>query len=203
MMQENINFNNKRYDLFASINHIGSLHKGHYYCNIRQYNKWIKYDDSLVEEDDDINVSNTYILVYKVNKELYYKNKKYFFNFNFTSVMDTAYKIYIGQLNFDHIFNYIINDNGDILEEFEKNCFYYYGEPVKIKEFKGYLINMYKNEKSEICAKIKTNNDVLETKIHGSDIKEIIKKDKGSKDDNDSIYTNNNNDEICSGCEIY
>ena len=124
--------------------------------------KWIKYDDSHVVEDDDINVSNIYILVYKANNDEYYENKNYCFNFNFVSVMDTAYKIYIGQLNFDHIFNYIINDKGDIVEEFKNNCFYYYGEPVCWKDNKGFLVNMYKNEKSEICAKIQVNNKILE-----------------------------------------
>ena len=196
MMQKNNPI--KKYDLFACINHIGTLHKGHYYCNVKQDNKWIKYDDSQVEEDDDINVSNFYILVYKANDDEYYRNKNYFFNFNFLSIMDTAYKLYIEQINFEHIFNYIINDKGEIIEEIKNNCFYYYGEPVKIKNTKGFLINMYKNEKSEICAEIQTNHEIVKTKIRGSDIKETIKK-------NEMKYNSiiQNNDEICSGCIIY
>ena len=113
--------------------------------------------------------------------------------------MDTAYKIYIGQLNFDHIFNYIINDKGDIVEEFKNNCFYYYGEPVCWKDNKGFLVNMYKNEKSEICAKIQVNNKILEAKVKGSDIKETIKKEYNGYSENN----NQDNDEICSGCKIY
>ena len=200
MMTQSLEKNdrNKKYDLFACINHVGTLLKGHYYCYVKQDKKWIKYDDSQVAEDDDINVSNIYILVYKANNEDYYKDKKYFLNFNFLSVMDTAFKIYIGQLNFEHIFNYIINEKGEIVEEFKNNCFYYYGEPVFVKDNKGFLVNMYKNNKSEICAKIQVNNGILETKIRGSDIKETIKKEI-----NDENTTNENNDEVCSGCEIY
>ena len=57
---------------------------------------------------------------------------------------------------------------------------------------------MQKNEKSEICAKIQVDNEIIETKIKGTDIKETIKKE------NLNIETNNqNSDEICSGCEIY
>ena len=197
MMQKNNQI--KKYDLFASINHIGTLHKGHYYCDVKQDNKWIKYDDSNVEEDDDINVSNIYILVYKANNDEYYENKNYFFNFNFLSIMDTAYRLYIGQINFEHIFNYVINDNGDIIEEFMNNCLYYYGEPVKYKNTKGFLINMYKNEKSEICAEIQTNNGIVETKVRGSDIKETIK----TNSMNLSSSAIKNNDEICSGCILF
>ena len=200
MMSQNSdnNVNNKKYDLFAGINHIGTLHKGHYYCNVKQDKKWIKYDDAHVEEDDDINVSNIYILVYKADNEEYYKNKHFFFNFNFLSVMDTAYQIYIGQLNFEHIFNYVINDKGEIIEEFKNNCFYYYGEPVYYKDKKGYLVNMYKNNKSEICAKIHFNNQIIETKVKGTGIKEIIKGDY-----NGSTMNSPDNDEVCSGCFIY
>ena len=196
MMQKNKE--NKKYDLFACINHVGTLHKGHYYCNVKQDKKWIKYDDSHVEEDDDINVSNIYILVYKANNDEYFKNKKYFFNFDFISLMDTAYRIYIKQINFEHIFNYIINDEGEIIEEFKNNCFYYYGEPVFFKDKKGFLVNMYKNEKSEIVAKIQVKNSILETRVKNSDIKETIKKE--IEDEN---INNQNNDEVCSGCEIY
>ena len=196
MMQKNKE--SKKYDLFACINHVGTLHKGHYYCYVKQDTKWIKYDDSHVEEDDDINVSDIYILVYKANNEEYLKNKKYFFNFDFISLMDTAYRIYIKQINFEHIFNYIINDKGEIIEEFKNNCFYYYGEPVVVKNTKGFLINMYKNEKSEIVARVQVNSSVIETKVRNSDIKETIKNEIEVENTNSQ-----NNDEVCSGCEIY
>ena len=198
MMQNNQEkiIKNKKYDLFACINHVGTLHKGHYFCNVKQDKKWIKYDDSLVEEDSDINVSNVYILVYKADDDEYYQRKQYFFNLNFFSLMDTAYKIYIGQLNFEHIFNYIINDQGDIIEEYKNNCFYYYGEPVVFKDKKGYLVNLQKNEKSEICAKIQVNNEIIETKIKGTDIKETIKNESLNIDNTN----NQNSDEICSVC---
>ena len=80
----------------------------------------------------------------------------------------------------------------------KKNFFYYYGEPVFFKDKKGFLVNMYKNEKSEIFAKIQVKNSILETRVKNSDIKEIIKKE--IEDEN---INNQNNDEICSGCEIY
>ena len=192
------NKESKKYDLFACINHVGTLHKGHYYCYVKQDTKWIKYDDSHVEEDDDINVSDIYILVYKANNEEYLKNKKYFFNFDFISLMDTAYRIYVKQINFEHIFNYIINDEGEIIEEFKNNCFYYYGEPVVVKNTKGFLINMYKNEKSEMVARVQVNSSVIETKVRNSDIKETIKNEIEVENTNSQ-----NNDEVCSGCEIY
>ena len=79
------------------------------------------------------------------------------------------------------------------------NCLYYYGEPVKYKNTKGFLINMYKNEKSEICAEIQTNNGIIETKVRGPDIKETIK----TNSMNLSSSAIKNNDEICSGCILF
>ena len=194
LMQKNKK--NKKYDLYAVINHIGTMTKGHYYCNIKQGNKWIRYEDSYVIEDDDINVSNVYLLVYKVNNKEYYKNKNYDFYFNFFGLMDTAYKIYLKQFNFEHLFNYILNEKEEIIEEFKGNCEYYYGEPVTINNQKGFLIYMYE-KKDEVFAKIKLNKGFLETKIKNNyKIKDTLK--GGGNDGN----ITNQNTAICSGCLI-
>ena len=190
------NKNNKKYDLYAIINHLGSISKGHYYCNIKQGNKWVRYDDSYVMEDDDINVSNVYLLVYKANIKEYYKNKIYDFHFNFLGLMDTAYKIYIKQLNFEHLFNYILNEKEEIIEEFRNNCEYYYGEPITINNQKGFLVNVYKKE-DDIYAKIKINMGFIESKIKNFKIKDTLK-----EEEND-ININIENKAICSGCIIY
>ena len=190
------NKKNKKYDLYGVINHIGSIVKGHYYCNIKQGNKWIKYEDSSVTEDDDINVSNVYILVYKANNKEYYANKNYDFNFNFMGLMDTAYKLYIKQFNFDHLFNYILNENGEIIEEFKNNCEYYYGEPVTINNQKGFLVNIYKDNNNNIHAKIKINKGFINEIVKNNKIKDTVKKGKND------INVLNNNSAICSGCLI-
>ena len=192
LMQKNKK--NKKYDLFGVINHIGSMSKGHYYCSIKQENKWIRYEDSYVIEDDDINVSNVYILVYKANNKEYYMNKKYDFNFNFFGLMDTAYKLYIKQFNFEHLFNYILNEKGEIIEEFKSNCEYYYGEPITINNQKGFLVNVYKDN-NLIYAKIKINKGF---------INEIVKDNKIKDTHKEENKTNivNQNQEICSGCFI-
>ena len=189
----------KRYDLFAVINHMGSMSKGHYYCNIKQKNKWIKYEDSYVIEDNDINISNVYLLVYKANNKEYYNNKKYDFHFNFLGLMNTAYQIYIKQFNFVHLFNYILNEKGEIIEEFKNNCQYYYGEPITINKEKGFLVNAYKKN-NDIYVKIKTNKGFIETKANNLNIKDTIKEDYFEEINN--INKINQNKAICSGCLI-
>ena len=47
LMQKNKK--NKRYDLYGIINHKGTLLQGHYYCDIKKGNKWIRYDNSFVK----------------------------------------------------------------------------------------------------------------------------------------------------------
>ena len=188
----------KKYDLYAVINHIGSISKGHYYCNIKKGNKWIKYDDSYAVEDDDINVSNVYILIYQVNNKEYYKGNNYDYYFNFLGLMNTAYKIYLKQFNFEHLFNYIINEKEEIIEEYKNNCEYYYGEPVTIKKQKGFLVNVYKN-KNETYAKIKIINGFIDSSIDNITIKDTIKEEKYNGT-NDNIIDQNKT--ICSGCYI-
>jgi len=183
--------------LYGIINHRGTLLQGHYYCDIKKGNKWIRYDDSFVEEDTDINISNVYILIYKSNNNEYYKNKKYDFYFNFFGLMDTAYKIYLSQNNFEHLFNYVLNEKEEIIEEFKDNCQYYYGEPVTINSQKGFLVNVYKSNNDDgIYAKIKIKKSFINTKINDIQIKDTIKEE--NRENNNS----RNNTTICSGCNI-
>ena len=190
----------KKYDLYALINHNGQLSRGHYYCSVKQDNRWIKYDDSYVVEDDDINISDVYILVYTANNKEYYEKKKYQFHFNFLGLMNTAYKIYLNQYNFEHLFNYLLNEKEEIVEEYMNNCQYYYGEPVKINNNYGYLVNAYK-EKEEIFVKVKTNDGFINSKIGNEKIKETLKEE--IKEVKNDVILNNQNKAICSGCNIY
>ena len=56
-----------RFDLIAIINHLRTIEYGYYFCFIKLDSKWIKYDDIMVEEIEDIdnNSSNPCILLYK------------------------------------------------------------------------------------------------------------------------------------------
>ena len=52
-------------------------------------------------------------------------------------LMDTAYKIYIKQYNFEHFFNYIYDTNNssenlEIVGENLNDCEFYYGEPITV-----------------------------------------------------------------------
>ena len=187
--------NSKVYDLFAVINHNGSLSGGHYNCIIKQNNRWIKYNDSSVSYlSRTFDTEEAYILVYK-----FVENKKYNnYNFNYMGLMDTAYKIYIKQLKFEHIFNYLIDKEGEIIEEYKDNCEFYYGEPVIIDKTKGYLISISENE-NNLYAKIKIDNNYLVTKYEPNKIiKETIK-------DNNLKSKNNYNDifTVNESCTIY
>ena len=56
-----------KFKLFATIHHIGSIDTGHYYVIIRKDNEWITFNDSVVEENNNMNFkSNTVcFLVYQ------------------------------------------------------------------------------------------------------------------------------------------
>ena len=79
--------NNKKYDLFGTINHISNKNSGHYTSIIKdKENKWILCDDNNISEIEEKNVinSNAYLLFY-INKESpynydYYKMMKSFMN---------------------------------------------------------------------------------------------------------------------------
>ena len=52
------------------MNHSGTLTGGHYHCDIKQENIWIRYDDSYTTEyDKKIVTENAYLLIYKLSNE--------------------------------------------------------------------------------------------------------------------------------------
>ena len=130
----------KVYDLLAVVNHNGDLNSGHYNCIIKNDNRWINYNDSVVSKlTKTFDTKDAYILVYHFVKD---NNHHKYFDFNFKGLMDTAFRIYQKQEEFKHLFNYLINEKGEIIEEFKEDCKFYYGEPVTVDKTKGYLINL-------------------------------------------------------------
>ena len=198
--------NTPKYDLYGVINHGGNLTRGHYYCILRQKNIWTKYDDSYVDESDgNVETPNAYILIYKsFNKE---KINKREFNFNYLGLMNTAYKIYIKQKQFEHLFNYIVDNKEQITNCFADNCQYYYGEPVTIDGNIGYLIYMSKNEgDKEIYVKVKLKNGYFISKVSPEKIiKETIKLLENQSDKDTKIVGGEvaKRDSVCGKCEIF
>ena len=183
----------KIYELFAVVNHMGSLSGGHYHTIIKLNNNWIKFNDSSISYfTRTFDTQDAYILIYKCIKE----ENSLHFRFNFYGLMNTAFKIYLKQVNFEHIFNYLIDEEGKIIEEYENNCKYYYGEPVIVDQTRGYLINITQKD-DDIYAKIKIDKDYLNIKYTPNIIeKETIK-------DNNARKNNNNDTVFCNeGCII-
>ena len=194
-----------KYDLYGVINHGGTLTRGHYYCLIKHKNLWIKYDDSYVYENDgNVETPNAYILIYKsFNKE---KINKKEFNFNYLGLMNTAYKIYIKQNQFEHLFSYVLDNKEQIINVFADNCQYYFGEPVTIDGNAGYLTYINKKEgEKEVNVKIKLKNGYFISKVFPEKIiKETVKNLQTQ------IYNNNKveeqvekKDSVCGRCLIF
>ena len=131
------------------------------------------------------------------------------YKLNLLGLMDTAYKIYLKQFNFEHFFNYIYDtnntENSEITQEYIKDCEFYYGEPITVNGKIGYLINIYKKDDNDkIYIKIKLDKGYYETNTSKKKvIKETVKIinlettdiDLGkSKDGNNSV--------VCEGCLI-
>ena len=162
---------NKIYDLYAIVNHIGNLSSGHYYSIIEHNNKWIKYNDSEVSDfNRTFDTQEAYILIYKLDQN---KNIR----FNFWGLMNTAYKLYVNRIEFAHLFNYLINKEGEIIEEYIDNCLYYYGEPIKYKNKNGYIINALEKEDNYFYLKIKFEDKIIELKYDPKSITKETKKD--------------------------
>ena len=202
-----------KYDLFGVVNHVGGLTGGHYHCDIKQENIWIKYDDSYTSEyDKKIETSNAYLLVYKYNEKgnMYNEMIRQEYKLNLMGLMDTAYKIYLKQYNFEHFFNYIYDsnktENSEISEEYIKDCEFYYGEPITVNGKIGYLINIYKKDDNDrVYIKIKLDKGYYETNISKKKvIKETVKSYNSETTDFSSIKQNNDDDNrvFCGGCLI-
>ena len=195
-----------KYDLYGVINHGGTLTGGHYYCILKQKNIWIRFDDSYVYENDgDVETPNAYILIYKsFNKE---KINKKEFSFNYFGLMNTAYKIYLKQKHFEHLFNYILDNKEQIINVFADNCQYYYGEPVLIDGNPGYLAYMHRNNnEKEINVKIKLKNGYFISKVLPEKIiKETVKLLEKPKDDHNNKVGGvvPKRDSVCGKCEIF
>ena len=210
-----------KYNLYGVVNHVGTLTRGHYFCSLNKRGQWFNFDDSYVTESDrSVENPNVYMLIYKSLKH----DKKDFY-FNFEGLMDTAYKIYIKQIKFEHLFNYVLDNNGNVINEFLDNCQFYYGEPVTIDGNKGYLISIFKENENdkEISVKIKLKNGYFINKIDLNKlIKETVKivSNKGLLSNNSSLEIYGKNDinnksknkqigevkkkgKICGGCIIY
>lgn len=155
---ENFQIDSKpvKYNLFAVINHLGTMSAGHYYCFIKIEEKWFIFNDRKVEEIDESKVitNRAYILIYKENG----KNTQY----------DFMYYTFIKSL-------LSINDN-EFTDILGGDGFLFEGEPVwadktygYVKEAKfekdQYMINIQFEDIKEIYRRdaIKRDIDVIET----------------------------------------
>ena len=203
------------YDLFGVVNHVGGLTGGHYHCDIKQEDTWIKYDDSFTcEYDKNIETANAYLLVYKFSEKgnMYHDLMRQEYKLNLIGLMDTAYKIYLKQYNFEHLFNYIYDstsnsESSEITEEFLNDCEFYYGEPITVNGKVGYLINICRKDDNEkVYIKIKLDKGYYETNINRQKvIKETVKVYNPETTDGTFIkQINDDNSRIfCGSCIIF
>ena len=205
-----------KYDLFGVVNHVGTLSGGHYHCDIKQNNIWIKYDDSYTcEYDKKIMTENAYLLMYKLaeTKSIYNEVIKHEFKINLLGLIDTAYKIYLKQQHFEHFFNYVYENNKSdlegIIEEVMTDCKYYYGEPITVNGKMGFLVNIWKNDENDkVYIKIKVKKGYYETNVSEKKIiKETVKISEENIDNvNEEIIKVPSNEEqnkvFCGSCII-
>ena len=175
--QKNINY---KYNLFGLINHSGSLEWGHYNSIFKVNDIWALFDDSYVSEiNNGIESKKVYMLIYKSND--IDKNLK---NVYFLGLMDRAYRVYISQIKFKHLFNYEFDGNNNVKKQYKFDCQFYYGEPITINGKRGFITDIEnidkgnsKEEDRNVKVKIKLKKGfyTAETKC-SKIIKEIYKK---------------------------
>ena len=210
------NINNK-YNLFGIINHSGGIEYGHYYSYFNINGTWVEFDDSKVYElNGGIESNKAYMLIYKSMK-LDKKDK----NLNLLALMKRAYKLYISpDLKFDHLFNFVFDKDNNVIQEYLRNCDFYYGEPVIVDGKKGFIVNVTQKSENEIIVKIKLKKGYFTittniNKIERETLKKRINidlelllnygKNKQQKDDNNNKRTTTARDVICGSqvCTIY
>ena len=188
------------YDLYSVVNHNGNLSGGHYSCLVKQDNIWVKYDDSFVyENENNIESNSAYMLFYKMKP-----HKKGDLYFNFMSLIDTAFKLFLKKDNFSHIFNYEFNQNYEIINEFYNDCKYIYGEPVNTNYGRGYLINIIEKE-NEYYAKVKLEKGYTEVKISSDmNFKETVKIEYNENEEIGKVPNKKKSKKmICDGCFVF
>ena len=199
-----INQNNlPTFDLCAIINHRGQYEIGHYSSYIKNDNFWIKYDDSFIteyESENNLETNSAYMLVYKMND---YPKGSYYFNYK--ELLDTAFNIYVKNENFAHEFNFVLDKNGKIVDEFQSNCLFYFGEPVKTEKGPGYVLNAYKDYNNNIFVDVKLNKGSIRVKLlPGMNIKETLKMENNNNNDLGNVKVNNKKKTtFCDGCKIF
>ena len=192
------------FDLCAIINHKGQYEIGHYSSYIKHDNYWIKYDDSFIteyESENNIETNSAYMLVYKMNS--YPKGTFYF---NYKELLDTAYNYYIKNENFAHDFNFVLDQNGKIIEEYINNCQFYYGEPVKTEKGPGYVLNAYRDNNNNLFVDVKLNKGMCKVKLlPGMNIKETLKMENNNGNDlgHVNVKKKKSKNSFCDGCIIF
>ena len=172
--QKNINY---KYNLFGVINHLGSLEGGHYYSYFKINNNFMEFDDSQVNEvRGGVETNKAYMLVYKS-----LKTEKKDKNLNLIGLMDRAYSVYLHRFKFKYLFNYIFDEENNIINEYSHNCEFYYGEPVTIDGKRGFIVNITKDgdkkENKKVNFKIKIKKGFFSGQINiDKIIKETYKK---------------------------
>ena len=158
---------------------------------------------------------NAYLLIYKLveTKNIYDEVIKHEFKLNLLGLMDTAYKIYLKQHNFEHFFNYVYENNKSdvegVIQEYNTDCKYYYGEPITVNGKMGFLVNIIKNDDNDkVYIKIKVKKGYYETNVSEKKIiKETVKvtEDKIYNEDEEKIKLPPNEEQnkvFCGGCVI-
>ena len=210
------NINNK-YNLFGVINHSGTLEYGHYYSSFNINGTWIQFDDSSVYDlHGGIESNKVYMLIYQSMK-IDRKDT----SLNLFALMRRAYRLYISpDLKFEHIFNFVFDKDNKVIQEYLKNCEFYYGEPVIVDGKKGFIINVTKQTDNKITIKIKLKKGYFTVttdinKIERETLKKrtnidldlIVNYGKNRQQNNDSNYrkTTTARDIICGSqaCTIY
>ena len=122
--------------------------------------------------------------------------------FNYKGLIDTAYKIYLKQNHFEHLFNFVIKDNEEVSEN-EGVCNYYYGEPVTTEQGKGFLVDVF-TEAGEVFAKVKLSKGFCKISLNkDKQIKETLKNEVIGDGMIQNVPTKKNSKTICGKCMIF
>jgi hypothetical protein len=137
---ENLEIRNEKFDLYAVINHFGSLNSGHYTSFVKIDNEWYNFDDSIFNicNKENIMNKNAYILFY--NNKNKPEDKMYF----------NILKSILDKLNYDEDKKYLDKDCK------EKKIIYpdlFNGEPIITDYNYGYFIK--KNDLNDKLINIK------------------------------------------------